>query len=73
MCLVPCKKIRIKFKVIHLKYFLLPLKLNTRYMHYPNIYCRIFNVMGFPQEKDWEDIKKMPEHQTLMKDFKRSK
>ncbi|XP_015371802.1 PREDICTED: cyclin-dependent kinase 8, partial [Diuraphis noxia] len=25
---------------------------------------RIFNVMGFPQEKDWEDIKKMPEHQT---------
>lgn len=29
--------------------------------------------MGFPQEKDWEDIKKMPEHQTLMKDFKRSK
>ncbi|XP_050392039.1 cyclin-dependent kinase 8 isoform X1 [Patella vulgata] len=33
---------------------------------------RIFNVMGFPQEKDWEDIRKMPEHQTLMKDFKRS-
>ncbi|ESO87234.1 hypothetical protein LOTGIDRAFT_210630 [Lottia gigantea] len=33
---------------------------------------RIFNVMGFPQEKDWEDIRKMPEHPTLMKDFKRS-
>lgn len=33
---------------------------------------RIFNVMGFPQEKDWEDIKKMPEHQTLVKDFKKS-
>lgn len=33
---------------------------------------RIFNVMGFPLEKDWEDIRKMPEHQTLMKDFKRS-
>ncbi|GIX89577.1 cyclin-dependent kinase 8 [Caerostris darwini] len=33
---------------------------------------RIFNVMGFPLEKDWEDIKKMPEHITLMKDFKRS-
>lgn len=33
---------------------------------------RIFNVMGFPQEKDWEDIRKMPEHNTLMKDFKRS-
>lgn len=23
-------------------------------------------------EKDWEDIRKMPEHQQLMKDFKRS-
>ncbi|KAI9578502.1 hypothetical protein GQX74_009076 [Glossina fuscipes] len=33
---------------------------------------RIFNVMGFPQDKDWEDIKKMPEHHTLTKDFKRS-
>ena len=27
--------------------------------------------MGFPQEKDWEDIRKMPEHPTLMKDFKK--
>lgn len=34
---------------------------------------RIFNVMGFPQEKEWEDIRKMPEHPTLMKDFKKSK
>jgi len=33
---------------------------------------RIFNVMGFPQDKDWEDIRKMPEHNTLLKDFKRS-
>ncbi|XP_038077611.1 cyclin-dependent kinase 8-like isoform X3 [Patiria miniata] len=33
---------------------------------------RIFNVMGFPQEKDWEDIKKMPEYPTLLKDFRRS-
>ncbi|XP_076357738.1 cyclin-dependent kinase 8-like isoform X2 [Tachypleus tridentatus] len=33
---------------------------------------RIFNVMGFPQEKDWEDIKKMPEHGTLLKDFKKT-
>ncbi|CAG2255098.1 CDK8_11 [Mytilus edulis] len=33
---------------------------------------RIFNVMGFPQDKDWEDIRKMPEHGTLTKDFKRS-
>lgn len=34
---------------------------------------RIFNVMGFPLDKDWEDIRKMPEHHTLMKDFKRAK
>lgn len=34
---------------------------------------RIFNVMGFPLDKDWEDIRKMPEHPTLQKDFKRSK
>lgn len=33
---------------------------------------RIFDVMGFPQEKDWENIKTMPEHPTLIKDFKRS-
>ena len=25
---------------------------------------RIFNVMGYPQEKDWEDIRRMPEHPT---------
>ena len=29
--------------------------------------------MGFPQDKDWEDIRKMPEHPTLTKDFKRTK
>ena len=28
---------------------------------------RIFNVMGFPQEKDWEDMRRMPEHPTLLK------
>jgi len=33
---------------------------------------RIFNVMGFPLEKDWEDMRRMPEHPTLVKDFKRS-
>ena len=33
---------------------------------------RIFNVMGFPLEKEWEDIRKMPEHSTLQRDFKRS-
>lgn len=34
---------------------------------------RIFSVMGFPQDKDWEDIRKMPEYNTLAKDFKRAK
>ncbi len=29
--------------------------------------------MGFPLDKDWEDIRKMPEHGTLTKDFKRTK
>ncbi|XP_073254056.1 cyclin-dependent kinase 8-like isoform X2 [Porites lutea] len=33
---------------------------------------RIFNVMGFPQERDWEDIRKMPEHGTLQKDFRKA-
>merc|ERR1712227_1100419 len=33
---------------------------------------RIFQVMGFPQERDWEDMRRMPEHPTLLKDFKRS-
>jgi len=28
--------------------------------------------MGFPLEKEWEDIRKMPEHHTLLKDFKRT-
>ncbi|XP_064404058.1 cyclin-dependent kinase 8-like [Halichondria panicea] len=34
---------------------------------------RIFTVMGFPPEKDWEDIKKMPEYGTLTRDFGRIK
>lgn len=33
---------------------------------------RIFNVMGYPQEKDWEDIKKMPEYPQFSKDFKKA-
>lgn len=32
---------------------------------------RIFQVMGFPQEKDWEDIKKMPEYHNFQKDFRK--
>lgn len=31
---------------------------------------RIFQVMGFPAG-DWEDIRKMPEHMTFQKDFRR--
>ncbi|KAM8832174.1 cyclin-dependent kinase 19 isoform 3-T3 [Spinachia spinachia] len=33
---------------------------------------RIFSVMGFPADKDWEDIRKMPEYSTLQKDFRRT-
>jgi len=32
---------------------------------------RIFQVMGFPQEKDWEDIRIMPEFPTFQKDFRK--
>lgn len=28
--------------------------------------------MGFPADKDWEDIRKMPEYPTLQKDFRRT-
>jgi cyclin-dependent kinase 8/11 len=28
--------------------------------------------MGFPKEKEWEDIRKMPEYSRLMSDFKPS-
>ena len=34
---------------------------------------RIFQVMGFPQDKDWENIRKMPEYPTLLNNFKRIK
>lgn len=33
---------------------------------------RIFDVMGYPLEKDWEDIKKMPEYNQFSKDFKKT-
>lgn len=32
---------------------------------------RIFIVMGYPSESDWQDLKKMPEYQKLIHDFKR--
>ena len=34
---------------------------------------RIFNIMGYPQERDWEDIKKMPEYSQLCRDFKKNR
>ncbi|XP_065677208.1 cyclin-dependent kinase 8 isoform X3 [Hydra vulgaris] len=46
------------------------IKTSTPYNH--DQLDRIFSVMGFPQEKDWPDITKMPEHLTLMKDFKKA-
>lgn len=46
------------------------IKTSTPYHH--DQLEKIFNVMGFPQEKEWEDIKKMPEHQTLIKEFKKN-
>ena len=33
----------------------------------------VTSLMCFFLEKDWEDIKRMPEHSTLMKDFKKNK
>ena len=47
------------------------IKTNNPYHH--NQLDRIFQVMGFPQYKDWEDIRKMPKYPTLLKDFKRIK
>ncbi|CAJ0959105.1 unnamed protein product, partial [Mesorhabditis belari] len=34
---------------------------------------RIFNVMGFPTESDWPDLKKMPEWKRLDQDFQNKK
>ncbi|KAE9555935.1 hypothetical protein FO519_000791 [Halicephalobus sp. NKZ332] len=31
---------------------------------------RIFNVMGYPSEKDWHDLKRMPDYPKLVNDFK---
>ncbi|OQV16434.1 Cyclin-dependent kinase 8 [Hypsibius exemplaris] len=32
---------------------------------------KIFNVMGYPNERDWEDIKCMPEYSQMTKEFKK--
>ncbi|XP_062510265.1 cyclin-dependent kinase 8-like isoform X2 [Corticium candelabrum] len=46
------------------------IKTNTPYHH--EQLERIFQVMGFPKEKEWEDIRKMPEYLRLMGHFKPS-
>jgi len=46
------------------------IKTSTPYNH--DQLDRIFTVMGFPSEKDWPDIVRMPEYQTLLKDFRRN-
>ncbi|XP_055350445.1 cyclin-dependent kinase 8-like [Paramacrobiotus metropolitanus] len=46
------------------------IKANSPYHH--EQLDRIFNVMGYPNERDWEDLKCMPEYGTLNKDFKRT-
>ncbi|CAF5206993.1 unnamed protein product, partial [Rotaria magnacalcarata] len=33
---------------------------------------RIFSVMSFPADKEWEDMKRMPEYIRLSKEFKKS-
>ncbi|EDV19950.1 uncharacterized protein TRIADDRAFT_32711 [Trichoplax adhaerens] len=45
------------------------LKATTPYHH--DQLDRIFTVMGFPHERDWEDIKIMPEYKRLQEDFKK--
>ncbi|GAV02519.1 hypothetical protein RvY_13075 [Ramazzottius varieornatus] len=46
------------------------IKANNPYHH--EQLDRIFSVMGFPNEKDWEDLRCMPDYGLLMKEFKRS-
>ncbi|UJR21449.1 hypothetical protein I4U23_024535 [Adineta vaga] len=46
------------------------IKTSTPYHH--DQLDRIFSVMSFPAEKEWEDIKKMPEYTRLTKEFKKN-
>ncbi|CAF0723006.1 unnamed protein product [Adineta ricciae] len=46
------------------------IKTSTPY-HYHQL-DRIFSVMSFPADKEWEDIKKMPEYARLSKEFKKA-
>jgi len=46
------------------------IKTSTPYHH--DQLDRIFLVMSFPADKEWEDMKKMPEYGRLSKEFKKS-
>ncbi|UJR27968.1 hypothetical protein I4U23_009226 [Adineta vaga] len=46
------------------------IKTSTPYHH--DQLDRIFSVMSFPADKEWEDMKKMPEYTRLSKEFKKS-
>ncbi|CAF0823207.1 unnamed protein product [Rotaria sp. Silwood1] len=46
------------------------IKTSTPYHH--DQLDRIFSVMSFPNDKEWEDMKKMPEYTRLSKEFKKS-
>lgn len=43
--------------------------IKTNNPYHPDQLDRIFTVMGYPQENDWEDMKIMPEYSNLLKDF----
>jgi len=46
------------------------IKTSTPYHH--DQLDRIFSVMSFPADKEWEDMKKMPEYARLSKEFKKN-
>ncbi|CAF4019707.1 unnamed protein product [Rotaria sp. Silwood2] len=46
------------------------IKTSTPYHH--DQLDRIFSVMSFPTDKEWEDMKKMPEYTRLSKEFKKN-
>ncbi|CAF0931533.1 unnamed protein product, partial [Didymodactylos carnosus] len=46
------------------------IKTSTPYHH--DQIDRIFSIMGFPADKEWEDLKKMPDYSRLSKEFKKN-
>ena len=76
------KKIDLRQECIKLKYKVICMKenkndqsdLNNQILFEMKMsFNYLWTVSNLFTEKDWEDIKKMPEHTTLLKDFKRSK